>query len=391
MSSVGGQFVDRRVAVERGQGELWVLVGSTCGVGDEGAADAGVTALSLLSAVAAQGSTSGVTLEPWIGAEGVGLFAHAPPRDDRDTPTELARRIGDAAMRALSPAAPTASSMVEARTSMLTYLERSLGRGGIAFEALTGVIAPEHPSWIEPYGTFTRIGAATLDVTRLRVRSLLEGPLRVAVLANVDVPQAAEVGFSIDRWLAPREPARTCSSAALGSSGVRPSKLLLPRDAGLAQALVAARVPPVGASGYDVATFTALALGGDGGLLERTFPAASGVRATVRVTGTSRAAALVVDLRAPADLLPGAVAGLKTLFTTIATSGLSPADMQRATDLATRHALDMRFDPRKRLLALWNGQPMKPVVAPTVQAVTIFVGSTLNESALAVIEAYPDN
>jgi hypothetical protein len=135
--------------------------------------------------------------------------------------------------------------------------------------------------------------------------------------------------------------------------------------------------------------FTALALGGDGGLLERTFPSASGVRAAVRISGTNRAAALVVDLRAPSDLLPGAIAGLKTLFKTMATSGLTPADMQRAKDATTRRAFEVRLDPRKRLQALWSGQAVAPTPHPTAQAFTIFVGSTLNESALVVVEAYP--
>lgn len=390
MASVGSAVVERRVAVERGQGELWILVASPCGVGDEGAADAGMTALSLLSAVSAYGSTSGVTLEPWIGVEGAGLFAHAPPRDDRETPPELARRVGDAVMRALSPPTLTTSSIVEARTSMLTHMERSMGRAGIAFEALTGVLAPEHPSWIDPHGTFTRASAATLDVARLRLRSLLETPLRVAVLANMDVPQASEVGFSIDRWLWPRDSARSCSVATLGAPGVRPSKLRLPRDAGLAQALVAAPVPTVGAAGHDAAMYTALVLGGEGGMLERTFPPASGVRATVRMTGTVRAAALVIDLRAPADLLAGAVTGLKTLLSTLATSGFTPADMQRAQSLAARHASETRFDPRKRLVALWSGRPLAPTPPPSGQTMQIFVASTLNESAVVVIEAYPE-
>lgn len=391
MATVGTQVADRRVAVERGQGELWVLVGSVCGVAEEGAADAGITALSLLSSIAAQNSQSGVTLEPWIGAEGAGLFAHAAPRDDQETPSQLARRVGDAAMRALSPAAPTTFSIVDARVSMLTHIERTTGRGGLAFEGLASMLAPEHPSWIEPHGTYTRIGSATLDVTRLRLRSLLEGPLRVAVLANMDVPQAAEVGFSVDRWLSPREAVRTCSVATLGAPSVRPIKLQLPRDAGLAQALVAAPIPPIGSSGNTVAMFTARVLGGDGGLLERTFPATSGVRASVRISGTNRAATLIIDLRAPSDLLPGAIASLKTLFTTLAISGVTPADMQRATDLTTRHAAEVRFDPRKRLLALWNGRPAAPATTPTAQAVTIFVGSVLNEANLAVVEAYPDH
>lgn len=391
MASLGTQVVERRIAVERGQGELWTLVGSSCGVADEGGSDAGSAALALLSAIAAQGANVGVTMEPWIGAEGVGLFAHAAPKDDYETPADLARRVSDAAMRVLSPATPTMASLVDARASMLMHLERTTGRGGLAFESVTNTLAPEHPSWLDPYGTFTRVGALTIEGTRLRLRALLEGPLRVAVLANMDVPQASEVGLSMDRWLMPRDAARTCSSATLGTSAIRSSKLQLPRDAGLAQALVAAHVPAVDAPGHDTAMFTAILLGGEGGLLERTFPSTSGVRASVRVTGTKRGAALVVDLRAPSDLLPGAIAGLKTLLTSMATSGIVDADMQRATTIAARHASEMRFDPRKRLVALWTGQTMAPKAPPTAQAVRIFVGSTLNESTLVVVEAYPSN
>jgi hypothetical protein len=390
MASLGRAVVERRVAVERGQGELWILVGSSCGVGDEGASDAGSTALALLSSVAARMSTSHVTLEPWIGADGVGLFAHAPPLDDRETPAELARRVGDAAMSALSPAMPTTFSLIDARTSVLTHLERTTGRGGLAFEALMGALAPDHPSWIEPYGTFTRVSAATLDVTQMRLRSLLDGPLRVAILANMDGQQASEVGFSIDRWLSPRDTSRNCSTATMGSPGVFSSKLQLPRNAVLAQALVAAPVAPVGAPGHDAAMFTALALGGDGGLLERTFSPESGVRTSVRIAGTNRAAALIVDLRAPAELLPEAIAALKTLFTTMATSGVAPADMQRVTNLSTHRSFETRFDPRKRLQALWSGPAAPPTPPPTAQALAIFAGSTLNESTLVVVEAYPD-
>ncbi len=391
LATVGTPVADRRFAVERGQGELWTLVASPCGVADEGAADAGITALGLLSAVSAHGSSSGVTLEPWIGPDGAGLFAHAAPRDDRETPADLARRVGDAAMRALSPATHTTASIVDARTSMLTFLERTTGRGGIAFEGLTALLAPEHPSWFEPFGTFTRASAATLEGARSRMRRLLETPLRVAVLANADIPQATEVGFSIDRWLSPRESTRPCSTATLGAPGVGLSKLRLPRDAGLGQALVAAPVPAVGAHGHVAAMFTALVLGGEGGLLERTFPATSGVRAQVRVTGTDRAAALVVDLRAPSDLLPGAVTDLKTMLSTLSASGFAPADVQRAAGLAARHAAETRFDPRKRLIALWSGRLATATTPPTVEAMSSFVRTALNESALVVVEAYPEN
>ena len=55
--------------LERGQGELWLVLGSPCGALAEGSTDPGMTALALMTALAAQsGSTArGVTpTVPWL-------------------------------------------------------------------------------------------------------------------------------------------------------------------------------------------------------------------------------------------------------------------------------------------------------------------------------------
>ncbi|MEJ7730193.1 MAG: hypothetical protein WKG00_13360 [Polyangiaceae bacterium] len=71
-----------------------MLLASPCGVGDEGAEDAGMTALAATAAVRSRrGKERDVQLEPWVSADGVGVLAHAAPRDGRETPEALARRV----------------------------------------------------------------------------------------------------------------------------------------------------------------------------------------------------------------------------------------------------------------------------------------------------------
>ena len=381
--------VERRAAVERGQGELWALVASPCGVVDEGVVDAGATALAMLAAAASRDPGSGVALEPWVGPDGMGLVAHAAPRDEHETPVELARRVGDAAARALSPAALTPAALTEARTSALAHIERTTGRGGVAFEALATALVPEHPSWIDPLGVYTRVSGAGLEGTRLRLRTLLEGPLRLAVLANADPAQSSAVAQAVDRWLVPRPPPRACATATRGPSRAGPLTARLARDAGLAQALVAAPMPATNAPGHELALFVALALGGDGGLLETTLPPSGGVRATARVVGTNQAAALVVDVRAPSDLLATAVNDVRALLGRLSRSGLAAPEFGRAAALASRREAESRADPRRRLIQLWSGRG-QPRETPTMQAVTAFLATSLAESSLLVVEAHPD-
>ena len=382
--------VERRAAVERGQGELWALVASPCGVVDEGATDAGVTALAMLAASASREPSAGVALEPWVGPDGVGLVAHAAPRDEHETPVELARRVGDAAARALSPAALTPITLTEARTSALAHLERTTGRGGVAFEALASALVPEHPSWLDPLGIYTRVSGAGLEGTRLRLRTLLEGPLRLAVLANADAAQATELAQAVDRWLVPRPPARACPMPTRGAPRTGPLTARLARDAGLAQALLAAPMPAVGASGHDLALFVALALGGEGGLLEAALPPSGGVRATARIVGTTQIAALVVDVRAPSDLLASAVNDVRALLGRLSRSGLGAPEFNRAAALVVRRDTESRADPRRRLIHLWSGRSQTPRETPTAQAITAFLATSLAESALLVVEAHPD-
>ena len=205
---------ERRFLVERGQGELWMLLASPCGVAEEGALDAGYGALATLAALETRRRADGVAFEPWITADGIGVFAHAPFRDERETAVDLARRVADAAARVLTATAPPTEATAAARSATLDHLEHSAGAQGAALAAFAALASPDHPSWIEPFGTWSRIAGAGAEGVRLRAQALAQGPLRVAVLANVDGAQAAAAGDAVDRWLAPIAGPRVCHAGA---------------------------------------------------------------------------------------------------------------------------------------------------------------------------------
>lgn len=383
---------ERRIAVEQGQGELWVLLASPCGVSEEGSFDAGLSALAVLTVVQARRHDTDVALEPWITPDGVGVLAHASLRDERESPAELARRVADAAGRTFGGTALSTEAFDVARLAMLEHMEQVSGRHAAAWEAFATAVVPEHPSWLSPFGLWNRVASSGLDAVRLRWQALTAGPLRVAVIGNVDGDQASAAASAAERWLTPRFGERACRTA--GSAGGRAGRvdIRLPSGSPLAQALVGAAVPTSGSAGHEMAKLTALALDGGDGLLQRALSAARlAARSSARVVGGGRAAALVIDVRAPADSLTEAVAEVKGLLTRLGQAGPSEADLSRALAMAASRDAEARYSPRQRLIDLWSGAPPGPPAArPSVAAWRDWLASALGESSLVVVEARPE-
>jgi hypothetical protein len=381
-------IAELRAAVERGQGELWVLLASPCGVAEEGTDDAGHSAVATLAALEARRGESGVTLEPWITADGIGVIARAAFQDERETPAELARRVADAAARSLTATLPSGDSVSAARSTALDLLERTDGREGAAFSVFAGAIAPDHPSWIEPFGVFTKVAASGLSGIRLRRRAIADGPLRVAVLANADAAQAQATASAVDRWLRPSPGPRACRGGAPRPARPGRYEARLPGDAPLAQALIGAPIPAPGAPGRALAELTALALGGDGGLLARALRETAAT-ASARILGGARAPALVLDIRAPEGALASAVADVKLLLARLPRE-VTDADLARAFAAAEQKEQASRGGPRRRLFDLWAGRKPGPLVKPPLAAFQAFLGDALKDPALVVVEARPE-
>jgi hypothetical protein len=382
---------ERRLAVERGQGELWLLLGSPCGVAEEGMYDAGLTALAALSVVQARSLENDIELEPWITADGIGFLAHAPLNDARETPAELATRVADAAARALKATTLSPEAVAIARSAALEHLEQTTGRHAAAMEAFASAAAPEHPSWLMPFGLWNRVASSGIEAVWLRWQAFTAGPLRVAVLANADAAQAAAAADAVDRWILPQGGDKACRAAGTAPPRTGRIDVRLPKGTPLAQALIGAVVPGPGAPGHDLAELTALALDGSGGLLEATLaPTRLAARASARLVGGSRSSALVIDVRAPADSLGDAVAQVKALLAQLSQTGPTDASLARALNVSATRAAQARVEPRRRLVEVWTGRPAAPAARPPLAAWRTFLAGALREGALIVVEARPE-
>ncbi len=376
--------VERRVAVERGQGELWLLLASPCGVAEEGQRDAGSGAIAAIASVEARRETGDVALEPWVTSDGIGVLAHAAPRDDKETPVDLARRVGDAAARALVASEVTNDAAATARSVLLDRIERVDGRQGAAFEALAGALVPDHPSWIEPFGVWSRVASGGLEHIRLRAQAIAAGPLRVAVLANVDATQGAAAADAVDRWLSPSLGDRVCHAASSAPARSGQLEARLPSDASLSQALVAV---PIAGDGRPYAELAAAVLAGDSGPLSQALRE-SASSSSARVVGGSRSSALVVEVRAPGDAIGSVTAQAKFVLTHLGQS-LVDADLARAAAALSRRDVDARLDPHTRAADLWSGAaaPKRDVSASALKQ---WLGSWVREGSLLIVEAHPD-
>lgn len=401
------KVVERRSQVERGQGEVWVLLASPCGATDEGPYDAGSSALAALAVTDRERRGESVTIEPWITPEGIGVIAHATasaldgvtprPVPQAASPTSratslemaLAQRVSAVAARAIAGHVPSREATADARATAIAQMERSWGPNGAALESLLNAIAPDHPAQLSPFGPFSRLAALPATSVSARWQWLASGPLRMAVLANTD-PAQVEASFAeADHWLAPRPSTHPCP--ATPDSSIRPGhyEVDLPPGAELSQALVAAPVAGRGQPGRDQAEIAAQLLGGDRGLAQAALDQANvPASASARLVGGARVAAIVIEVRAPSAALDDAVGAVKAQLVKLGQDGPPDDLLQLAHTKLQRADRDAAFDPRSRLVKLWTGDTSRAAPQPPPRAaMASFFTTAFREAALTVVEA----
>lgn len=359
--------LEHRVRVERGQGEMWVLVGSPCSPGDEGAQNDGLSALAAIAAIESLGPLDRVRLEPYVSPDGVGVLAHGALQGNED-PTSLGRRLGEAAARAIGATEIEPADLAAARAKSLSLLESAIGRSGAAFDAFTRAASPERPSWLLPL-SYHRSASASLAGVRERWRAVRQGPLRIAVLANADEAQALAAVDAIQRWRAPL-PGGACPASA--SSPPRPGsqRVELPSQSPYAQGLVGVALPGNRDPGHASAELTALALDGPTGLLAERLRRSVGATGRVRILGGQRIAALVVDVRADEGSLPAAMKATHELLAELSRGNMPQRHWQRATT-ELRHDWDeAEASLRHRVIAVWQGRAPNARAAAGVELPT---------------------
>jgi hypothetical protein len=345
---------ETRVRVEGGQASFWLLFASTCGTGGESLADAGEAA-SVVSALAlVQKSRDGVSFEPWIATDGVGVLAHAPRRSPSESPAEQARRIASALGDLVATTRPTPTARLTAHEELLDALGRTPQPG---FALTLEELSQGHPSWLEPRGSVAALGAAASRNFDAALAHWLGSPLRLSVLANGDPTQAEMARRELERWVSPvRGDVARCSPP--GRFEPRSGELTLKTTLSdvAESAYVGVPLPRFDGRLPLEARATLFLLNRTGGFLDR---ALAELPATARATalGGPRAAALVVRLAAPPDQRDAALARIRALFDRFPSGVATNADIQAADRELGRADAAERRDPRRRIVELWRGAP----------------------------------
>lgn len=355
--------LDMRSAVEPGQGQVWLLLGTPCSAALETTDDAGGNAVLVRAIARAHTAIEGVRIEPWISGEGTGLLAHGPRVRADEAPVEQTLRIAEALGRALaSPIADGIAGTARAET------ETELGSDApslwtTALEAL----APGHPSALEPRGTWQSIANLSTRGTEIRRRAFVRGPLRLAVLGNASLEQASVAEQALTRWLRPlREQQSACPRPTPLSAKPGEYWVDAPPDATGSRALVAVSLP-LSPSGIPLeAAFTVHLLNRQNGWLERSvrIPGLAPY-AAASVLGGSAAAALAVEIALPGHSAKEAVAQVRALFDRLSQGAASAEDLTLATTALLSQRAQAMLDPRYRAVRLWLGrsEPAPPDLA----------------------------
>ena len=386
--------VEARTHVERGQGEAWVLLASTCGTAPEADGDAGSGAEVATAAAAQASGGSDVRVEPFVAVDGIGVLAHGPARPG-EPPQAHARRIADAAARAFAADALDPRYLDEGRAALLA---RSAETPARLLGALGVAVAPGHPTWVDPLGTTFGLASSTDDAVALRASAIRAGPLRVAVLADADAAEADAAVRAVDRWIARRPgEARVCPPSATPSAP-RPGTYAVELPAGASsEALIAAPLPSGDDAAQTAAAWIAAMLDGPEGLLAHALgaPPAGGDApggplarsSSAAVVGAPRGPALVVRLVSSDESLDDAVAQTRALLDRLRQGAIREQDRARAAGALARAALADSLDPRARTIDLWRGRASSP--APSIEALRAFAASALRDDGLVIVAARP--
>jgi len=383
-----------RARVEPGQGETWVLVASPCGADGESDADAGLTALFTVAAADMAQSSPEARVEPWIVPDGAGLLVHGPALPGESASAQ-ARRLADIAARSFAADAVTPVAIARARAFLLRPDART---SGPALGALASAMAPGHASWIVATGREDALARAADAAVLTRAQALRAGPIRVAVLANVDAAQGDAALRAADRWVDRRAggEGRACR-AATAAAPSRPGTYAVEARPGAApEAYLAFPIAAGDARARLAAGLVATALDGEGGLLEKALGAPGMARSwSAHVVGWPRSPALVVHIVSTQAALDAAVMQARALVDRLRKSGLGAAEFERATLASAREALGMALDPRARVVATWRREPIPTSAQPapgglsSAEDVRAFASKHLVEDTMVIVAARP--
>jgi hypothetical protein len=298
--------------------------------------------------------------------------------------------LADLAARSLAADATDVGHIARARANLLALASAASAR---AMGTLAAAIAPGHPSWSEPQGTLFGLASASDEAIALRAAAVRAGPLRLAMIANVDSAQAEAAERAVDRWVARRPgAARSCPSTP-SLAPPRPGTYAVDGSSGApSEAILAIPLPPEDDRARAAATWLAASLDGSEGPLARAVlatdpPSEHSPPSGATVFGSRRASALALHLVVPDDALDAAVAQARAVLDRLRQGDIHDEDRARASARLARATETAELDPRSRITHLWRGDAASP--APSTDDLRAFAATALRDDALVVIAVRP--
>ncbi|PIE06304.1 MAG: hypothetical protein CSA75_00220 [Sorangium cellulosum] len=324
--------VERRVALEKGQGELWLLIASPCGTSAETKSDAGYTALASVAAASATDGLEGVGLEPWIAQDGVGILAHGARREN-ESATDLAKRVANAASVALLGAPPPAHVISQARSRLLQ-----------------------------------------------------------AVIANEDEKQSSLAVETVDRWVVHRSGSKRKCPPISSASSATPSTtndVVLYSSERSPHALIGLAIENPTDTDALMLALLREALAGDDGILRHAYGSFSGpVRFSVHTMGQRNSRAIVLEVHCAAELLESAIQQARAVLQRLQQGAATEAHFQRALSKVEASRLSAQLDPRTRLADIWRGKT-NAAASTTRKELNAWLARSLRDASLRIVRVNP--
>jgi hypothetical protein len=351
--------------VEAGQGKFWMLLATPCGTSGEDATSAGTLALALQSSALAFDGHSGVTLEPWINVDAMGILAHATAMAPHESPAVQAERVAEGVARALLSAGPPPETIVRSREFLLSGLTDGPAP---ALSLALRQSSANHPSWLDARGLWSTLTAISARSVQLQRASFLRGKLRVASLGNHDEAQ-------IDAG--ERRLARLLGSANAGQGECAPRRIAAPVSGKYriettgkdADAIISIPLPLSARGLAEEAVWTELLMNRPGGWLHQALLRPGLVStARARALGGAGAAALLIEIHAVDGKREEAVAQVRGLLDRLRAGAASSIDAQNARDYVARRDAQRQLNPRGRLVDLWYGSRRPPASLESLRA-----------------------
>ena len=358
--------IEVRRAVEPGQGQFWMLLGTPCGTSAEDGTSAGALALALHAAASRHEVAHGVALEPWLTVDGMGMLAHAGPAKPDESSVAQAERVAEGLMRALLDAGPTPEFIAASRELLLAGMPSGPAPGlALALRQTTS----NHPSYLEARGTWASLTAISARSVQLERERFVRSKLRLASLGNQDEAQVQAAERRLLSLLGSVDPGPV-ECPPRGLVAAIPGKYVIDAS-GVREpsAIVGVPLPPTPGGPSEEARWTEWLMNRPGGWLDQALQRPGLVStARARALGGSAAAALVIEIHAVDDKHEEAVAQVRGLLERLRAGAANAADVRGAREQMARNEASRQLNPRARLVDVWHGSTRQAATLESLHA-----------------------